>query len=56
MDEPCRRFDALIARSGQLTTEQAAELEAHLAGCGSCRELARALRPVDDDVALPPPV
>jgi hypothetical protein len=42
------QFDTRIARSAQFTTEEAAELAAHLAGCGSCRELARALRPVDD--------
>lgn len=51
MNDSCRQFDALIARSARLTTEEAAVLEAHLAGCGSCRELARALKPVDDDVA-----
>src|SRR5437868_297553 len=51
MNDSCRQFDTLIARSAQLTTEEAAVLEAHLAGCGSCRELARALKPVDDDVA-----
>ncbi len=52
MNDTCRRFDALIARSGQLTTEEAAELDAHLAGCGSCRELARAPKPVNDDAAF----
>lgn len=48
MNATCRQFDTRIARSARLTTEEAAELAAHLAGCGSCRELARALRPVDD--------
>ena len=47
MDDTCRRFDALIARADQLRTEQAAELEAHLAGCASCRSLAGAMKPID---------
>ncbi len=46
MDDTCRNFDGLIARSAQLSAEDAARLEAHLASCGSCRELARALKPV----------
>ena len=45
MSETCRNFDALIARAAQLTTDEAAKLEAHLAGCPSCRELARVLEP-----------
>jgi len=52
MDDTCGRFDALIARGPQLTAEQAAELEAHLEGCPSCRELARAMKPVADDAAF----
>lgn len=46
MDDACRSFDELIARSAQLTAEDAAKLEAHLASCISCRELARAFEPV----------
>ena len=52
MNDTCRQFDALIARRAQLTTHEAARLEAHLACCASCRELARAVKPVDDDFAL----
>lgn len=52
MTESCAPFDALIARTAQLTEEESARLEAHLAGCGACRELARALAPVDDDVTF----
>jgi len=52
MDDTCGRFDALIARAPQLTAEQAAELEAHLAGCRSCRDLARAMKPVDSHAAF----
>ena len=52
MDDTCGRFDALIARAPQLAADQAAELEAHLAGCRSCRELARAMKPPADDVAF----
>ena len=39
MSETCRDFDALIARSAQLTKDEAAKLGAHLASCASCREL-----------------
>ena len=46
MSETCRDFDALIARSAQLTNDEAAKLEAHLASCASCRELAGAFKPV----------
>ena len=46
MDDTCRNFDGLIARFAQLTAEDAAKLETHLASCRSCRELARALKPV----------
>src|SRR5262245_12713523 len=46
MSDTCRNFDALIARPAQLTTDEVAKLEAHLATCGSCRELAQALKPV----------
>jgi WD40 repeat protein len=52
MDETCGRFDALIARASQLTAEQAAELAVHLEGCPSCRELARAMKPVTGDTAF----
>jgi eukaryotic-like serine/threonine-protein kinase len=52
MNETCRPFDSLIARTGQLPPAEAARLEAHLAGCESCRELARVLESVDDDVAF----
>ena len=52
MNEACRRFDGLIARSAQLTTDEAAELEAHLAGCDSCRELARMVKPVSNEFAF----
>src|SRR5262245_53596306 len=48
MTNSCRNFDALLARHAQLTPNEAATLEAHLAGCDSCRELARALQPVND--------
>ena len=50
MTESCHELDALIARTAQLTKEESARLEAHLVGCGACRELVRALTPVDDDV------
>ena len=46
MTEACHQFDALIARRAQLAAHEAAELDAHLAGCDSCRELARAMKPV----------
>jgi WD40 repeat protein len=52
MNTSCGRFDALIARSAQLTSEEATELAAHLTGCSSCRELARAVQPVDARVAF----
>jgi len=48
----CRQIDALIARRAQLMTHEVAELEAHLAGCDSCRELARAVKPLEDDFAF----
>src|SRR5215813_4518366 len=48
MSNTCRSVDALIARAAQLTPNEAAKLEAHLASCDSCRELARALKPVND--------
>ena len=48
-DEACRSFDALIARSAQLTADEAAELEAHLASCISCRDLARAFAPASHE-------
>ena len=48
MSDTCHNFDALIARAAQLTPNEAAQLEAHLAGCDSCRELARVLEPVND--------
>jgi serine/threonine protein kinase/predicted negative regulator of RcsB-dependent stress response len=48
MSDTCRNFDALIARAAQLTPNEAAKLEAHLASCDSCRELARAFEPVND--------
>ncbi len=48
MIESCRRFDGLIARSAQLTAAEVTELEAHLAVCASCRDLARAVKPVED--------
>jgi hypothetical protein len=46
MTETCRQFDALIACLAQLTPDEAATLEAHLAGCDSCRDLARAVKPL----------
>ncbi|HEU4734439.1 MAG TPA: protein kinase [Kofleriaceae bacterium] len=52
MADTCQEFDALIARRAQLTAQEAAVLEAHLAGCGSCRELARALKPLSSDFAF----
>jgi eukaryotic-like serine/threonine-protein kinase len=52
MADTCQDFDPLIARRAQLTAQEAAVLEAHLAGCGSCRELARALRPLSSDLAF----
>jgi hypothetical protein len=52
MDEPCGQFDSLIARAGQLSAADAARLQAHLAGCEPCRELARLLEPVDSAVAF----
>ena len=52
MTETCHQFDALIARAAQLTPEESARLDTHLAGCGACRELARAVVPVDDDAAF----
>src|SRR5512140_1909163 len=52
MNDTCRQFDLLIARAGQLSTAEAQGLEAHLAGCGSCRDLARLLEPVQDGIAF----
>jgi WD40 repeat protein len=52
MADTCQEFDALIARRAQLTAQEAAVLEAHLAGCDSCRELARALKPLSSDFAF----
>jgi hypothetical protein len=52
MDDTCGQFDSLIARAGQLSTADAVRLEAHLAGCESCRELARLLQPVDVAIAF----
>jgi eukaryotic-like serine/threonine-protein kinase len=52
MADTCQEFDALIARRAQLTAQEVAVLEAHLAGCGSCRELARALKPLTNDFAF----
>jgi eukaryotic-like serine/threonine-protein kinase len=49
MSDTCRQFDPLIARTGRLTTEETAVLEAHLATCGPCRDLARILKPLDAD-------
>jgi serine/threonine protein kinase/predicted negative regulator of RcsB-dependent stress response len=58
MSNTCRNFDAVIARAAQLTPNEAANLEAHLASCDSCRALARALEPVIDsafaDTCTPP--
>jgi WD40 repeat protein len=48
MRDACQAFDALIARAAQLTSDEAARLAAHLVGCASCRELARAMKPVND--------
>jgi len=48
MTEHCRQFDTMIARAAQLPPAEAAKLAAHLAGCESCRELARVMKPVDD--------
>lgn len=52
MTELCHQFDALIARTGRLTAKETALLEDHLAGCRSCRELARIVRPLGDETAL----
>jgi len=52
MTESCQQYDALIARAAQLTAEESARLEAHLAGCDACRELARAVKPVDGNAAF----
>jgi WD40 repeat protein len=52
MADTCEEFDALIARRAQLTAQEAAVLEAHLAGCGSCRELARAFKPLSSNFAF----
>src|SRR3569623_2137283 len=52
MTESCSPFDTLIARAAQLTKEESARLDAHLAGCEACRELARAVVPVDDRAAF----
>ena len=52
MNDTCRQFDSLIARAGQLSTAEAGTLEAHLAGCSSCRELARLLEPAPDRSAF----
>jgi WD40 repeat protein/tRNA A-37 threonylcarbamoyl transferase component Bud32 len=49
MNDACRQFDPLIARTGRLTPEETAVLEAHLATCGACRDLARVLKPLDAD-------
>src|SRR3569833_1725112 len=48
----CCLFDTLIARAAQLTKEESARLDAHLAGREACRELARAVVPVDDRAAV----
>jgi eukaryotic-like serine/threonine-protein kinase len=48
MTDLCRQFDTLIARAAQLPEDEAARLEAHLAGCRSCRELARVMKPVSE--------
>ena len=45
----CRQFDALIVRAGKLTPEEAATLDAHLATCVACRDLARLMKPLDAD-------
>ncbi|MEO8705651.1 MAG: protein kinase [Kofleriaceae bacterium] len=51
MNDACRQFDALIARRGHLTTDETAVLDAHLATCDTCRDLARVLKPVDSGFA-----
>src|SRR5262245_36857512 len=52
MADTCQEFDPLIAQRAQLTAQEATMLEAHLADCGSCRELARALKPLSSDFAF----
>ncbi len=52
MNDACRRFDTLIARTAHLTKNEAELLEAHLAGCAACRELSRAMKPIDSDIAF----
>jgi hypothetical protein len=52
MTESCHQFDSLIARGPQLTKGESARLETHLVGCAACRELARALIPIDHDGAF----
>jgi WD40 repeat protein len=47
----CREFDELLVRAGTLSVEDARELDAHLAGCASCRELARSLVPVEAEAS-----
>ena len=63
MNDQCRQFDTLIARAAHLTADETAILEAHLATCAACRDLARVLKPLDTEmkfadtlqVADPPP-
>jgi eukaryotic-like serine/threonine-protein kinase len=52
MNDACRQFDTLIAHTARLTAKEAADLEAHLAGCAACRDLARVMRPLEPELAL----
>lgn len=52
MNDSCQPFDALIARAAHLTAKESELLEAHLAGCSGCRDLARVMKPLAADFAF----
>jgi len=56
MRTECDMLGALLSerRRGELAAEEARALDAHLAGCGRCRDEARALESVLALVELPP--
>jgi anti-sigma factor RsiW len=54
---PCPEFETLLLdrAGGSLDAAEAARLEAHLAGCGACRNEAAALAAALSAARLPPP-
>ncbi|HZJ52707.1 MAG TPA: zf-HC2 domain-containing protein, partial [Myxococcaceae bacterium] len=56
MSVECERLGALLSqrRRGELSSEDARELDAHLAGCARCRDEAAGLQAVLAAVELPP--